>query len=170
MARVVVSIGSNTDRHRHIAACLDALRQNFDNLRISRLFESEPVGLEAGSNFFNLVAAFDSDASVGELRTWCKRLEHINGRTDHSRELTTLDIDLLSVGELAGHIEGVELPRQGIERHAFVLRPLAELLPNDRHPLNGIPYSDLWARFDASEQRLWPIDFIWRGQVISQAD
>lgn len=170
MTQVVISIGSNFDRHRRIAVCLDALQQAFDNLRISRVFESEPFGLEGAANFFNLVAAFDSHASVGELQAWCKRLESASGRTKHDREVTTLDIDLLSVGELTGRIEGIELPRQGIEKHAFVLKPLAELLPNDRHPLSGIRYRQLWADFDTGAQRLWPVDFTWRERVISQAD
>ena len=169
MKQVVVSIGSNFDRYRHLAFCLDSLQQTFDNLRISRVYESEPIDLDDAGSYFNLVAAFNSDASVGELQAWCRRLENASGRTRHGREVT-LDIDLLSVGELTGRIEGVELPRRDFERYAFVLKPLAELLPENHHPLSGIRYRDLWAESDAGTQRLWPVDFIWQGQVISQAD
>lgn len=172
MTQVVVSIGSNHERERHIQACLDALQAEFNALRISRVFESEPVGCRGGRNFFNLVATFDSVAAVGELQAWCKRLERACGRRQAGSGLsaTTLDIDLLSVGELTGTIDGVELPRGGITRHAFVLRPLAELLPADRHPVTGQRYADLWASFEAEDQRLWPVDFSWHGQRISRAD
>ncbi len=171
MAQVVVSIGSNIERQRHVTACLDALHAAFSNLRLSRVFESEPVGFEDGRDFYNLVAAFDSRASVGELQAWCKRLEFANGRRENSPKFSprTLDVDLLTVGELTGHIDGVDLPREEIVHHAFVLKPLAELLPDARHPLNRERYADLWAAFSAAEQRLWPVDFHWHGRLISRA-
>ncbi|MDR5866570.1 2-amino-4-hydroxy-6-hydroxymethyldihydropteridine diphosphokinase [Halomonas koreensis] len=169
MARVCVSIGSNIERDRHVRACLDALADTFGDLRLSRVYESEPVGFEDGRNFYNLVAVFESAWTVGELQAWCKRLEFANGRRPDSPKFSprTLDIDLLSVGELIGEHDGVALPRAGIRHHAFVLRPLAELLPDARHPLGGERYADLWAAFDAPEQALWPVDFVWRGRRLS---
>ncbi|XKE46360.1 2-amino-4-hydroxy-6-hydroxymethyldihydropteridine diphosphokinase [Halomonas organivorans] len=164
MARVCVSIGSNIERERHVRVCLDALAETFEALRISRVYESEPVGFEDGRNFYNLVAVFESTWSVGELQAWCKRLEFANGRRADSPKFSprTLDIDLLTVGELAGRHEGVELPRAEIRHHAFVLRPLAELLPDARHPTTRARYADLWADFQAPDQALWPVDFVWR--------
>lgn len=171
MAQVIVGIGSNSEREHHVQAGLDALQASFGKLGVSRVFESEPVGCRHVRRFYNLVATFDSDASVGELQRWCKHLEAANGR-DRTRprlNSVTLDIDLLTVGELTGHIAGIELPRPGIVQHAFVLRPLAELLPDDRHPVSQRRYSDLWADFDSAGQRLWPVDFFWRQRVISRA-
>ncbi|MEA3251423.1 MAG: 2-amino-4-hydroxy-6-hydroxymethyldihydropteridine diphosphokinase [Pseudomonadota bacterium] len=172
MTQVVVSIGSNIEREHHLRRCLDALAADFAALRISRVFESEPVGFEDGRNFYNLVAAFDSHASVGELQAWCKRLEYAHGRRADSPKFSPrrLDIDLLTVGELTGCIDGVDLPRDEITTSAFVLQPLAELLPDDRHPRDKKRYADLWAAFVPGTQRLWPVDFVWRGTVISQAD
>jgi 2-amino-4-hydroxy-6-hydroxymethyldihydropteridine diphosphokinase len=172
MARVTVSIGSNIDRDRHVLACLDALAESFGSLAISRIFESEPVGFEDGRNFYNLVVAFESDCSVGELQAWCKRLEAANGRRNDVPKFgpRTLDIDLLTVGELTGTHDGVELPRGEILHHAFVLQPLAELLPDARHPLTGETYRDHWARFEAGHQRLWAVDFSWQGRRLSAAE
>lgn len=171
MALVVVSIGSNIEREHHVQTCLDALHAEFGKLQLSRVFESEPVGFNDGRNFYNLVAAFESDARVGELQAWCKRLEFANGRRKNSPKFSprTLDVDLLTVDALCGDIEGVELPRDEIVKHAFVLQPLAELLPNHCHPVSGERYADLWTNFDAGSQRLWPVDFVWQGQRISCA-
>ncbi len=172
MTRVVVSIGSNIEREHHVRRCLDALAAEFTALRISRVFESEPVGFEDGRNFYNLVAAFDSQASVGELQAWCKRLEFAHGRRANSPKFSPrrLDIDLLTVGALTGCIDGVALPRDEITTSAFVLQPLAELLPDARHPLANQRYADLWAAFEPGAQRLWPVEFVWQGRTISQAD
>ncbi|MDT0502018.1 MULTISPECIES: 2-amino-4-hydroxy-6-hydroxymethyldihydropteridine diphosphokinase [unclassified Halomonas] len=172
MALVTVSIGSNIERDHHVRVCLDALAASFENLRVSRVFESEPVGFEDGRNFYNLVAAFESDASVAELQAWCKRLEFANGRREESPKFSprTLDVDLLTVGELSGEHGGVSLPRGEITHHAFVLQPLAELLPEARHPVSQETYASLWHRFDAGDQRLWPVSFTWAGRRISSPD
>ncbi|MYL23226.1 2-amino-4-hydroxy-6-hydroxymethyldihydropteridine diphosphokinase [Vreelandella massiliensis] len=172
MPQVTVSLGSNIDPVRHIRLCLDALDARFGALNISRIFESEPVGFDDSRNFFNLVVAFESDASPGELQAWAKRLEADCGRRPDTPKFSprALDIDLLTVGGLCGDIEGVSLPRGEITRNAFVLQPLAELLPDDTHPLCGTPYATLWQRFDLGTQRLWAVDFRWRGRLISQAD
>lgn len=175
MNRITVSIGSNIDRERHVQICLDALQARFGQLSVSRVFESEPVGFEDGRNFYNLVAAFHSRLDIGELQAWCRALEYANGRHRHSPKFSprTLDIDLLTVGDFVGMQSGVELPRDEIDKNAFVLRPLAELLPEQRHPASGRRYTDLWVEFSTSEraqrQALWPVDFIWQGKTISRA-
>jgi 2-amino-4-hydroxy-6-hydroxymethyldihydropteridine diphosphokinase len=50
------------------------------------------------------------------------------------------------------------LPRDEITRYAFVLRPLAEIAPAERHPVIGKTYAELWQAFDAEGQALWPVD------------
>ena len=171
MAKVSVSIGSNIERERHVRACLDALAASFGPLDVSRVFESEPVGFEDGRNFYNLVVAFESRWPVGELQAWCKRLEAANGRVKDGPKYSprTLDIDILTLGTLTGMHDGVELPRDEILHHAFVLQPMAELLPEARHPLTDKSYLDHWAAFTAHDQRLWPVDFVWNGRLISRA-
>ncbi|WP_227367654.1 2-amino-4-hydroxy-6-hydroxymethyldihydropteridine diphosphokinase [Halomonas sp. M20] len=172
MAQVIVGIGSHIDRERHITACLDALKAEFGELRISRIFENrfegESISTEVSHAVYNLVVAFDSRALVGDLKAWCKSVERANGRTDQGP--VTLDIDLLCVGDLVGIIDGVSLPHDDILRFAFVLKPLADLLPNAHHPVNGQRYAELWASVDSGGQSLRPVDFTWRRKVISRAN
>lgn len=168
MALVTLSLGSNIEREQHIRACLDALADNFGDLAISRVFESRPVGFEDGRNFYNLVVAFSSDWPVARLQAWCKDLEQRNGRRNDSPKFSprTLDIDILTVDSLCGEHDGVMLPRGEVLHHAFVLQPLAELLPDLRHPVDGRRYDELWAAFSDNDQLLWPIEFLWRGQSL----
>ena len=78
-ALVYVSIGSNIERYSHISASLDALADNFGELSISKVYESEAVGFE-GDNFLNLVAGFNTELSVGELSALLRKIEDENGR------------------------------------------------------------------------------------------
>ena len=113
MSLVTLSLGSNIDPDTHIRLCLDALEATFGRVQISRIFESEPVGFKDSRNFYNLVVAFDSDWSVGELQAWSKQLEIDHGRTPNMAKYSprALDIDLLTVGSVCDTIDGVALPR-----------------------------------------------------------
>lgn len=172
MRLVTVSLGSNINPTHHIRCCLDALTNTFGDLHISRVFESEPVGFSDNRNFYNLVVAFYSDWTPGHLQAWAKQLEIAHGRPDGIAKFSprALDIDLLTVGDLCGIVDDIALPREEITHNAFVLQPLAELLPNERHPLSGTSYAALWNTFAQGSQRLWPVGFSWRDRWISQAD
>ena len=78
-----------------------------------------------------------------------------------------LDIDILTYGDRVDTADGVELPRGEILTSAFVLRPLAALAPEDRHPGCGETYADLWARFDQAAQPIRAIPFAWRGRELT---
>ncbi|WP_027852758.1 2-amino-4-hydroxy-6-hydroxymethyldihydropteridine diphosphokinase [Marinobacterium litorale] len=169
MTTVLLGIGSNRDREHHICEGLDALEAAFGPLRVSRVFESEAVGCRA-DNYFNLVVSLSTDLSLAELSSWIKRLEDRFGRDRQVRRCDqSLDIDILTFGTLSGCFAGINLPRNDITRNAFVLWPLSELVPDEKHPSTGKSFKQLWRMYQ-SEQKLWPIDFVWRGQRISWPD
>jgi 2-amino-4-hydroxy-6-hydroxymethyldihydropteridine diphosphokinase len=53
-----------------------------------------------------------------------------------------------------------QVPR-GELRHAFVLRPLADIAPDARHPLDGRRMADLWAAFPQESEPLVPEPLAW---------
>ncbi|WP_336367340.1 2-amino-4-hydroxy-6-hydroxymethyldihydropteridine diphosphokinase [Marinobacter sp. C2H3] len=167
--RVYLSIGSNIDRKRHVSGALDALADAFGELEISPVYESEAVGFD-GSPFYNLVVGIETDLAVGELSRRFKQLEAEHGRRRDVPKFSarTLDVDILTYGDAVGEIDGVELPRGEILKNAFVLRPLADVAPDRRHPRCRQTYEALW-QAHRSGQKLWPVDFHWRGRQISAA-
>lgn len=168
MSHVYLSLGSNLDREKNIVAGLDALAQQFGELQISRVYESESVGFK-GSHFFNLVVGITTDKSVAALSDVLKKIEDDNGRlrTGPKYSPRTLDIDILTYDDIVGVDAGVELPRGEILDNAFVLLPLSELAPCAVHPICQKSYVNLWQAYDKNAQSLWPIFFEWRGRVIS---
>jgi len=160
MARIYISLGSNIEREQHIRAALTALRVQFSNVICSSVYESEPVGFQ-GDNFFNAVVACDTDKSVHDVARCLATIEAQHGRVRVSTRFAarTLDLDLLLYDALVVQEHDIKLPRAEILVNAFVLRPLAEIAPDARHPVVGKTYAELWRDFPCTEQRLWPVAF-----------
>ncbi len=166
MALVTLSLGSNINPAFNIRQAVTALESRYGPLRVSPVYESEAVGFD-GNNFLNLVIAMDIDDSLEDLAGTLKSIEDRQGRDRSTGRFSgrTLDIDILTFDDLTGAHAGMELPRPEITEHAFVLQPLADLLPRARHPLIGKTYEQLWSEFQrqgSRNQRLWQIPFQWQ--------
>jgi 2-amino-4-hydroxy-6-hydroxymethyldihydropteridine diphosphokinase len=150
--RGYISIGSNIDKEIHIPASLQALEQLFGALTISSVYESEAVGF-SGAVFHNLIVGFDSELDVKTVAKQLRKIELDNGRTRDSQKFSarTLDLDLILYGDLIISDGRLQIPRDEIEKYAFVLEPLAEIAPTDIHPVSGINYAELWQQFDKTD-------------------
>lgn len=171
MALIYLSLGSNVEAQCNIEAAMDALADAFGELIISSVFESEAVGFE-GDSFYNLVVGIHSTHSIGELSKVLKAIEDMQGRDRSAPKFgaRSLDIDILTVDDRIGVIDGVSIPRDEILKNAFVLQPLAEIAGTAVHPQIGLSYQQLWQEFDKDKQKLWPIEFIWRGENITRGE
>jgi len=171
MAQVFLSVGSNIERERYIAAGLDALQAVFDELALSSVYDSAAIGFE-GQPFLNLVAAVHTPLPLAELAARLRHIEVEFGRPANATRFSPrhLDIDILTYDDVVGTVGRVQLPRGEILENAFVLCPLAELSPQSLHPGVKRTYAALWAAYDRADQPLARVDFMWRGRAISAAD
>ncbi len=161
MNDILISVGSNIDRTKHIRAARTALESIFAEVQWSRVYESEAVGFN-GSRFYNLVVKACTELSIEQVCQRLKAIERENGRKHGEKKFCsrTLDLDLLTYNHVIT-MQPVVLPREEILFNAFVLQPLAELVPEEVHPVARQTYRQLWCDFDKSSQQLWPILFNW---------
>lgn len=145
MAQVYVSMGSNNNPIHHLRVSLNQLGQYYGKIQKSSLYESPAVGIK-GDNFYNLVARFTTDTEVHTLVGNLRKIERNNGRhrgADCSAT-RTIDIDLLLYDNLVIQEDSLVIPRIDITHYAFVLLPLAEIAPTERHPITRQRYADMW--------------------------
>ncbi len=154
--QVLVSVGSNIERERHIVEGIAALKELDVDCRCSRVFEAVPVGFE-GPNFYNLVVELYTDLTLEGIVAALREIESRWGRERDAVKFRdrTLDIDLLTYGDRV-QAEGPTLPRKDVYKFAFTLWPLAELCPDQGIPGDRQTYQQAWNAF-SEEQPLWPV-------------
>jgi len=159
MNRAFVGVGSNIHRDKSVRAAVARLREEFGALQISTVYESPAWGFE-GDNFYNLVVAFETGLAPLELTQQLHAIETDLGRKRDTPRYSSriIDIDLLLYGALVRHDEDVDIPRPDIRKFAFVLRPLAEIAPDMRHPETGETFTAMWQAPGRPDQELWPVD------------
>ena len=143
MARVYLSLGSNVEPQRHLTAALDELRARFGALAVSPAYRTKSVGFD-GADFVNLAVGLDTDLSPQELNAWLHALEDRQGRRRDVPRFSdrTLDLDIVFYDRLVTEGPGpLQIPRDEL-KHAFVLRPIADIAPQFVHPVTGRTMAD----------------------------
>ena len=131
---VLVGLGGNLDGPaRRIAAAVQrrAAWPGVTALRCSRLYRSAPWGRADQPEFVNAVAGFDYAGTPQGLLDGLLAIEREAGRvrTGERWGPRRLDLDLLDFDGLAIDTPTLSLPHPRLAQRAFVLLPLADLVP-----------------------------------------
>lgn len=156
MTRVYLGMGSNIDPERNIVLGLREIERRFGKPDVSPVYRAPAVGFD-GEDFLNLVVRIDCSLPALELIDKIESIHELAGRqrsADNKWVARSLDIDLLLYGDLVSPERPLRVPRTDVLDYAFVLKPLADLAPGEKHPVTGRSFADHWREFDDSEQPL----------------
>ena len=144
MTHALLSLGSNVEPERYLRAAIAALRARFGVVVVSPVYRVPAVGFD-GPDFLNAAAVIETDLDAHALVDWLHALEHENGRVRGAVKFNdrTLDIDLVYFDGLVLDTPQLQLPRPEL-RHAFVLRPLADIAPDFVDPVRGTTLAAMW--------------------------
>ncbi len=145
MTPVLLSLGSNLQPARHLYLAMQVLRERFGELRVSPAYRTPAVGFD-GPDFLNNAVLLHTDMELEPLDAWLHAVEDAHGRDRSGPRFAdrTLDIDVIFYGdrivEGPGHLR---VPRPEL-KHAFVLKPLADIAPDFIDPVSGRTLDALW--------------------------
>lgn len=152
--RAYLSCGSNMgDRRAHLDGAVEALKADDKCrvLRVSDWIETAPYGGVEQADFLNGAVMLDTVYTPEELLEKLHEIEN-----DHQRERKvhwgprTLDLDLLLYEDCVMCTEELAVPHMDMHNRAFVLKPLAQIAPYERHPLLGKSVLQMYEEIEAS--------------------
>jgi 2-amino-4-hydroxy-6-hydroxymethyldihydropteridine diphosphokinase len=155
MQTFYLGLGSNLgDRRSLLRDAMARLTATANAWRGALLYETAPLDYLDQPWFLNTVleVSFAQRIDPHRFLADCLELEARFGRIRHTpKGARTLDIDLLLCRENGDFItcdetrDGVALtlPHPRLHERRFVLEPLCELIPDERHPLIGRTFADL---------------------------
>lgn len=158
MGKAYLSLGSNMQAQSNLASAVSALRARFGALVLSPVYRTAAVGFE-GADFLNAAAIVESDLDAHALNHWLHALEDAHGRDRSGPRFgdRPLDIDIVFYDDLVTQGAGcLHIPRPEL-RHAFVLKPLADIAPGFVDPVSGKTLNELWAQ---SPEREVPLQVV----------
>jgi 2-amino-4-hydroxy-6-hydroxymethyldihydropteridine diphosphokinase len=158
---IFIGAGANLSHERHgaprqtlEAALVELGRRGVRTLRVSPWYRTAPVPASDQPWFVNAVVEVASGLPADALLTELHAVEAEFGRRRTvANAARPIDLDLLDYhGEIAPGGPGrAILPHPRMSGRAFVLRPLADLAPDWRHPVTGQPIAGLLAALPADQ-------------------
>lgn len=139
MTEVFLALGSNLgDRAANLEAAIAALAPDVEVLARSPVYESEPKYVTDQPPFLNMALRGETGLDAAALLRRLKGIEAALGRTPTVRYgPRVIDLDIVFYGDEIVDAPDLVVPHPAMAERAFVLRPLADIAPDKRHPATG---------------------------------
>jgi 2-amino-4-hydroxy-6-hydroxymethyldihydropteridine diphosphokinase len=149
---VYLALGTNLgDRPGNLRAAIVALPPAVTVLEQSPVYETPPWGVTDQPAFLNMVIKGETRQRPQEL---LKHLKHLETRLGRLPSICygprKIDIDMLFYNNLIIDTPELTLPHPQLHERAFVLVPLADLTPEQVHPVLGRTIRQLLAEVDTT--------------------
>ncbi|MEY3447839.1 MAG: 2-amino-4-hydroxy-6-hydroxymethyldihydropteridine diphosphokinase [Candidatus Nanopelagicaceae bacterium] len=129
--KAVIALGSNLgDRESYIQSALKEMATFLTIERVSTLIETKPVGGPSQGDYLNAVVLGECELEAEELLKKLMEIEKNLGRVrEEINGPRTIDLDIISMGDLVIQSENLSLPHPRAHLRRFVLEPWLEVDP-----------------------------------------
>jgi 2-amino-4-hydroxy-6-hydroxymethyldihydropteridine diphosphokinase len=138
--KIYLGLGSNMgDRWQNMRRALYLLSQKIRPTLVSPVYDTAPLGNTEQPRFLNLVCEAITSLTPIELLTLVKEIEiAIRRKPGPPNSPRPIDIDLLFYNDQIINTAELIIPHPRLTERAFVLVPLADIVPNFVHPITNM--------------------------------
>ncbi|MBI3858969.1 MAG: 2-amino-4-hydroxy-6-hydroxymethyldihydropteridine diphosphokinase [Thaumarchaeota archaeon] len=153
MVDVFIGLGSNVgDREGNLRKAIELLNEKMKLVKVSSMYETEPMYLKNQAWFVNCVAKLETDLTPKELLVYLEDIERKLGRQKSVRYgPRSIDLDILFYGNEVVEESDLKIPHPRIHERRFVLVPFVEIEPDHVHPIYGKSAATLLANLNSNE-------------------
>lgn len=156
--KAFIGLGSNLgDRRRNIERAIEELRRSklVKIIKISNLYETEPIGGPAQDKFLNGVAGIETKITPRVLLALLKIIENEIGRSpsDIKWGPREIDLDILLCDDLVIDESDLKVPHPSLHLRSFVLEPFCEIAPHVMHPILKKNVAELFSELKSNTKQ-----------------
>ncbi len=143
-----IGIGSNIgNREENCRKAIRLLEENGISVkRQSSMHDTEPWGVKDQPKFINMAIEIETNKNPEDLLGILKNIERQMGRTESVKwGQRIIDLDILLYDALILETPHLEIPHPFMHDREFVLKPLAEIAPDKKHPVIGKTIEEILA-------------------------
>lgn len=134
--KYALTIGTNMgDRMKNLENAINAINNipYTDVIKVSSVYETEPVGYARQDDFYNIALIVKSQYEPHEMLGICLGIESGLGRIRTIRfGPRVIDIDIIFAENLEINTKNLEVPHPRYHERRFVLEPLLEICPDGK--------------------------------------
>ncbi|NQV30705.1 MAG: 2-amino-4-hydroxy-6-hydroxymethyldihydropteridine diphosphokinase [Candidatus Marinimicrobia bacterium] len=147
MTRCLISIGSNQNEPQlQIKSAFEQLDQIYEQVELSELYLTEPVGQVKQETFLNAAISLETKSTPQQLLKQLLDIECLAGRNRDSeipKGPRNLDLDIILFGNEILQSESLIIPHPRYRERRFVLAPLSTIAPEHVDPVSQKSISQL---------------------------
>lgn len=137
--KVYLSLGSNVgDRLANLRTAIAALESLGTVSAVSSFYETEPVEYTQQPWFVNCAVALQTEKMPEQFLHAILKIEREMGRRRKPKQVKgprPIDIDILLFGSSIIQMPDLTIPHPAMQHRRFVLEPMVEIAPEERHPV-----------------------------------
>ena len=147
------------ERRDNLYRAVVALAAGTGGCAVSSIVESEPWGFDSKNRFMNLGICLscnlEPQAMLDRIHEIERRLGSASHRDEHGGYIDRLvDIDIVAIDDMVIDTPTLQVPHPHLAERDFFLRPMIQLAPDWRHPVNGLTASQMLEKLSSKEPSL----------------
>jgi len=145
---IIILLGSNLgDRLANLKQAIASIASFSSILQHSNIYQTAAWGNTDQADFLNQAIEIQTHQTAENLMQALLAIESQMGRVRLQKwEPRIIDLDIIFYGSAIHNSDFIQIPHPEMQKRAFVLKPLLDIIPNFEHPILKQTITQLWEK------------------------